>query len=287
MATFLKPCCAPRNTFSPDTTNHQPQSPMDNINPPPPILPGSMSTPPLPPDDTPETHVPVTGFLGAVETILRQPRRVIHQLSQGSASLTAALLTVAILCAAFYGLVVGSFSMGTQLWAAPTKIVLGMLICGFICLPSLYIFSCLSGSEARLGTVFGLLAGLLALMTVLLIGFAPVAWVFSQSTTSRAMMGGLHLLFWVVATAFGIKFLRNGMEHLNVRSSGGLRIWTIIFVLVMVQMTTALRPLIGDAKDFLPTEKKFFLSHWLDSIKEESLQKKAETAEAAAAPGQQ
>jgi hypothetical protein len=224
----------------------------------------------------------VTGFFGAVESILRQPRRVIHQLGQGSATLTTALLTVAVLCAAFYGLVVGSFSMGTQLWAAPTKIVLGMLICGFICLPSLYIFSCLSGSEARLGTVFGLLAGLLALMTVLLIGFAPVAWVFSQSTTSRSMMGGLHLIFWVVATAFGIKFLLHGMEHLRVRSTGGLRIWTIIFVLVMLQMTTALRPLIGTSSTLLPTEKKFFLSHWLDSIRTESLEKKPGTAEAAA-----
>ena len=36
-------------------------------------------------------------------------------------------------------------------------------------------------------------------MTALLIGFAPVAWVFSQSTDSIFMMGLLHFCFWLVA----------------------------------------------------------------------------------------
>jgi hypothetical protein len=31
-------------------------------------------------------------------------------------------------------------------------------------------------------------------------------------------------------------------------------------------MTTALRPIIAPSKTFLPTEKKFFLANWFDSI---------------------
>ena len=61
--------------------------------------------------------------------------------------------------------------------------------------------------------MFGLVAGLLALMTVLLIGFAPVAWVFSQSTSSLVAMGALHLAFWLVATVFGLRFLFAGFRH--------------------------------------------------------------------------
>src|SRR5947208_8258627 len=187
---------------------------MDNINPmslPPPIPAGYSAA--LPPGENPEDKIPVTGFIGAVEAILRQPRRVIYQLAQGSStSLTAALLIIAVLCAGIYGLVVGTFSMGDQLWAAPVKIVLGLLVCAFICLPSLYIFSCLSGSDARLGTVLGLLAGLIALMTILLIGFAPVAWVFSQSTNSPVMMGILHLCFGFLALIFVVYFLVRGMH---------------------------------------------------------------------------
>jgi hypothetical protein len=254
---------------------------MDNLNPisaPPTIPPIPTHASALSPGENPGDTIPITGFISAVEAILRQPRRVIYQLGQSSpASLVAALLAIAIFSAGLYGLVVGSFSMGIQIWAAPAKLVIGMLICGFICLPSLYIFSCLSGSEARLSTVFGLLSGSLALMTILLIGFAPVAWVFSQSTSSPVMMGVLHLLFWFVATVFGIKFLFHGMHYLRLRSEAGLRIWTIIFILVMIQMTTALRPIIGTSETFLPKEKKFFLSHWAESIRKDSEDKKPAT----------
>jgi hypothetical protein len=114
--------------------------------------------------------------------------------------------------------------------------------------------------------VCGLLAGLLMLMTILLIGFAPVAWVFSQSTESLAWMGTLHLVFWFIATIFGLRFLETGFSHSNARSLAGFHIWVIIFLLVAVQMTTALRPILGKSETFLPTKKQFFLAHWGDCL---------------------
>jgi hypothetical protein len=162
--------------------------------------------------------------------------------------------------------VVGTFSNGVQLWAAPAKIAGGMLVSALICLPSLYIFTCLSGSQARLSEICGLLGGMLMLTTILLIGFAPVAWLFSQSTESVAWMGTLHLVFWFIATGFGLRFLSNAFTHSQARSQAGLSTWSIIFVLVAVQMTTALRPIVGKADTFLPREKKLFLAHWGDSL---------------------
>jgi hypothetical protein len=156
--------------------------------------------------------------------------------------------------------------MGDQLWAAPVKIAGGLLFATLICLPSLYIFTCLSGAQARLVEVCGLLAGLLMLMTILLVGFAPVAWIFSQSTESIAWMGTLHLAFWFVATIFGVRFLKNGFAEANARSQAGVNVWIIIFLLVAVQMTTALRPILGQSETFFPTEKKFFLVHWFDNV---------------------
>jgi hypothetical protein len=103
-------------------------------------------------------------------------------------------------------------------------------------------------------------------MTVLLIGFAPVAWLFSQSTESVVWMGVLHLAFWLVSTLFGLRFLENGFSHTQARSSVGLNVWIIIFILVAVQMTTALRPIVGKASTFFPTEKKFFVTHWGNSL---------------------
>jgi len=217
--------------------------------------------------ENPDEREPIPNFVVAVEAILRQPRRVMYQVRQpGAGRLIAAMLFVAVVCALIYGVVVGTFSMGQQLWAAPVKIACGMLISAVICLPSLYIFTCLSGSRARLGEICGLVAGLLMLMTILLVGFAPVAWLFSQSTESIIWMGALHLAFWFIAVFFGLRFLENGFSHSQARSTAGLNTWIIIFVLVCIQMTTALRPIVGKADTFLPTKKKFFVTHWGDSL---------------------
>jgi hypothetical protein len=248
---------------------------MDPLTPTNTAIPPSIPPPPQPPPwsrnlplgDSPEDREPVPNAIAAVEAILRHPRRIMYQLRQpGSGQLTGAMILVSIICALVYGVVVGTFSMGDQLWAAPVKIASGLLISALICLPSLYIFGCLSGSRARLAEMFGLVAGLLMLMTILLIGFAPVAWLFSQSTDSLPWMGALHLIFWFIATIFGLRFLSAGFSHSQARSNAGLATWMIIFILVAVQMTTALRPIVGKSNTFLPKDKRFFLAHWGDCL---------------------
>ena len=248
---------------------------MNDIHPTGPLIPPPIPPPPPPGypggrplGELPEEREPIPNAVAAVEAILRQPRGVMYQLRQpGSGGLIAGMLFVAVLCSVVYGVVVGTFSGGVQFWAAPVKIAGGLLISALICLPSLYIFACLSGSQARLAEIFGLVAGLLALMTILLIGFAPVAWLFSQSTGSVAWMGALHLIFWGIATVFGLRFLNAGFSHTQARSNAGFNTWVVIFVLVVLQMTTALRPIVGTADTLLPEEKQFFVSHWVDCLK--------------------
>lgn len=235
----------------------------------PPLIAAALPAPrgPQPLGENPEDCAPIPNVVAVIEAVLRQPRRVMYHLRQpGAGRLVCLMLLVALVCSLLYGLVVGTFSMGPQLWAAPVKISGGLLVTALICLPSLYIFTCLGGSQARLVEMGGLLAGLLMLMTVLLVGFAPVAWLFSQSTGSVPWMGSLHLLFWFIATVFGVRFLTHGFSHSKARSAAGLRLWILIFVLVALQMTTALRPLVGDAETFLPQEKIFFLSHWAQCL---------------------
>jgi hypothetical protein len=174
---------------------------------------------------------------------------------------------------AVYGLVLGTFSGGTQLWAAPLKAVLGLAVSALICLPSLYIFACLGGARVRLKEVIGLLAGLAALMSLLLVGFAPIAWVFGQSTESVVWMGFLHLAFWIVATAFAFRLFFAGFRALGESGGLGLKAWTLLFILVVLQMTTALRPFLGTSSSLLPVEKRFFLTHWVRCFQEPLVQR--------------
>jgi len=260
---------------------------MSPTNPTPPPI--AVNVPPLPtqpqpapasprgnaPGDDPVEREPIADLFAAIEAILRQPRRVMFQVTRAnSRPLIAGMLWIALLSAAVYGLVVGTFSGGEQLWRAPLKIATGLVLTALICLPSLYIFACLSGSNARLIEVIGLVSGMLALMTVLLIGFAPVAWVFSQSTESVAAMGALHLVFFLVALCFGVRFLQSSFDRLSPQTeSGPLGVWVIIFLLVALQMTTALRPIVGTSETFLPTDKKFFASHWYSTVADTAAKK--------------
>jgi hypothetical protein len=245
---------------------------MNETNPIPPNVPPQFP-PPLPPlissapGENPEERVPLGSPITAIEAILRQPRRVMYQLRQpGAGPLMFYLLIIAIVSALIYGFVVGTFSGHQQLWIAPVKVAGGMLFSTLICLPSLYIFACLSGSQARLAEVFGLVMGMLMLTNILLIGFAPVAWLFSQSTESVNWMGTLHLVFFFIAAIFGLRFLKTAFSHSHARSDAGFNTWLVIFILVVVQMTTALRPIVGTSDTFFPKEKKFFLSYWSECL---------------------
>src|SRR5439155_16978854 len=87
------------------------------------------SAPSLPLGEGPDERAPIPSVIAAIESILRQPRRVLFQLRQpGAGRLIAAMLLVSVVCSLTYGFVVGTFSNGVQLWAAPLKISLGLLI---------------------------------------------------------------------------------------------------------------------------------------------------------------
>lgn len=214
------------------------------------------------------------GIVSAAEGLLRVPGRILFEMRNGSrAALAWALLALAAACFAAYGLTIGVFSGGGQLWQAPLKILVGISLCALICYPSLVVFALLSGSDTSLGEIGVLLAGTVALAGLLLLGLGPVSWVFSQSTESVAFMGALHLLFWAIALQCGLRFLAGAAGFLHGGRGRHLLVWSVVFTLVSLQMTTTLRPIVGTADRFFAAEKKFFLAHWAETIDATSRQR--------------
>ena len=223
------------------------------------------------PDPKPDTTLTLPdnpGLVTTFETLLKQPVALLNTLvhTSGSSKIVRNLIVTAAACLAVFGLILGTYSMGTQLWAAPVKITLGMFAAGLICLPSLYIFSCLSGLDVKIPSVAGVMFATLCLMALLLLGFTPVVWIFSQSTDSIVFMGTLTLLFWTVAAYFGLGLISRTAESLGITQRSHLTVWMAIFVLVALQMSTFLRPIIGSSERFLTNEKKFFLTHWSEQL---------------------
>lgn len=210
-----------------------------------------------------DAPLPSRGALAVVEGLLKLPANVMHEVRHGASmpwKLTAVVVTTMLVT----GLCLAAFSGGLQFLMVPLKLSLGMLACALICLPSLYIFSALSGGgRVSLREAFGALMLGVALTGVLLVGFAPVSWVFSQATDSAGVIGALHLIFFLVSAHFGLRLTRRALAERAGRPVPALALWTFVFLLVVVQMSTTLRPLAGPFEGLALAPKQFFLEHWL------------------------
>ena len=211
------------------------------------------------------------GPMVIVEHLLKRPAHVLGRARQPRPGQLAAWLAVVIvLCVAVYGVVVGTFTGGQQIWAAPVKIIVGTVSSALFCLPGLYMAACLSGRDVKVGEVAGDLLAAVALSSLLLLGFAPAAWLFSVSTRSIVFIGALHLFLWFVGTIAGLRLLNLALGNGRSIFRGHLLLWCLMFVLVSLQMTTTLRPLLGSSGQFLTPEKKFFVEHWWDCTQRDS-----------------
>lgn len=205
--------------------------------------------------------------LASVEALLKRPARLVYEMTHGSATrIIGILAAITVICMLVYGFIMGTFSGGDQLWAVPVKVVAGMFLAAAICLPSLYIFSSLGGSRLSFRDVLGVLMLTLALTSVLLVGLAPVTWIFSQSTETAVFMGVMHLTFWGIGLSFGFRLLSRAFGLMNERGTSTLAIWGAIFIAVTLQMTSTLRPLVGRYEGPNLLGKKCFLTHWSDSL---------------------
>ena len=203
-----------------------------------------------------------------VEALLKRPAALVYEIEQGRRWPVILALVIAMCgCLAIYGLVMGSFAGGVQYWTAPLKVAGGTVLSAMLCLPSLYIFNSLSGGRLTLPQTTGLLALFVALLGVLGLGFAPILWIFAQSTNGAAFMGFLHLACWIVGWLFGVKLLLAASTLVNRRPVALLRVWSVLFLVVTLQMSTALRPLItAPVNGLFDGGKLFFVTNWLNCM---------------------
>jgi hypothetical protein len=200
------------------------------------------------------------------EALLRRPHSLVARLAEANHGATGKFAVMAIVSIALFGFVLGCFAKHEQLWAAPAKITAGLIFSCVICFPSLYIFSTLAGAKVTISQLAACLAGALALAGLLLLGFAPAMWIFAESTDSLGFMGSLAVGSWMIAVVFALRFLKSVIFATGGTQKGPLAIWSAVFLLVTLQMTTSLRPILGRSDVLLTQEKKFFLQHWFDTF---------------------
>jgi hypothetical protein len=165
----------------------------------------------------------------------------------------------AILCYAAYGVAAGFFQGGAQIGVALIKAPLILLGSLALCIPSLYVFTALSGTQLDARGFAKALAGFAGIAGLILIALMPVIWLFSVSTISLEFVVWLHIFAWLIALAFGRRFLVGAFGAAG-RAAG---LWLVLMLLVSLQMTTYLRPVLWrDAgQPLFAREKMSFFSH--------------------------
>jgi hypothetical protein len=207
---------------------------------------------------------PDPGLRELFDALLRSPQHLAEGFETTNfTNVFLKLLGIAMVSLLTFGFVLGCFSRNDQLWAAPVKVLGGMLFAALICFPSLYVFSTLARARFSPKSMLLSLTGAVALGGMLLLGLAPALWIFVESTSSFGFMGFLCVLAWVVSLFFALRFIKSCTRSAGAVSHGPVLVWSILFVLVTLQLSTTLRPLLGESEQFLQLgEKRFFLEHW-------------------------
>ena len=129
-----------------------------------------------PPEAPPELIAEPITLTVLVQQLLRSPQNVFYSVQRGAKLPWGALILSMLVTFAIFGFILGLFSAGTQLWAAPLKVAMGISFSVLLCTPSLFIFANLSGKKLGLKDVLSCLVCGVCIISLLLFGFVPVLY---------------------------------------------------------------------------------------------------------------
>ena len=132
-----------------------------------------------------------------LEGPLKSPLWVIQQieLDQNWWRKGGFLIVCGLVFHTLYGLATGAFGGWDGALMTALKAPLIALCSLGLCLPSLYIVSCIGGLRITLSQTFALASCVLAVVGLLLLGLTPVAWLFSASTNIGLNFGSKLISF--------------------------------------------------------------------------------------------
>lgn len=194
--------------------------------------------------------------------IFRSLDRLLRHPDESHALNPIALLAGAILCYVLYGLGSGFFQGGWSIGLAVMKIPLIILGSLALCIPSLYVFSALTGVEYTPRAFATALAGFAGVAGLLLVALMPVIWLFSVSTISLTFVVWLHVTVWVITLFFAHRFLASTAP----KAHFAIGVWLMLLFFVSLQMTTYVRPVLwrAEGEALFAQKKQSFVGHLSD-----------------------
>ena len=121
-----------------------------------------------------------------------------------------------------------------------------------ICLPTLYFFDLISGSERSFGQYLALLLSSMSIISVMLFCFAPITLLFRLSINDYEFFKLFNVFIFAVTGFIGINFFYRAMLFLNEQDTDKPKYrnsifkgWLVLYAFVGSQLGWTLRPFFG------------------------------------------
>lgn len=153
---------------------------------------------------------------------------------------------------ALYGAIIGSTNGALQMLSSAFKLPALYLLTLIICLPTLYFLDIIFGSKRIFMQYLALLMASMAMISVMLFGFAPVTIFFRLSINDFRFFQILNLLILSLTGLIGINFFYRSMMSLMAQEAESsknraklIQGWLFLYGFVGSQLGWTLRPFFG------------------------------------------
>jgi hypothetical protein len=162
------------------------------------------------------------------------------------------LLVSSSIFIALYGAIIGSTHGWLQILSSAFKLPALYLLTLLICLPTLYFLDIIFGSKRTFGQYLALLLASMAMISVMLFGFAPVTLFFRLSINDYNFFLLLNIVVLTLTGIIGIRFFYRSMLSLIEQESESspnrhklIKAWLFLYGFVGSQLGWTLRPFFG------------------------------------------
>jgi hypothetical protein len=190
-----------------------------------------------------------------IEKILRNRLGFFEEIREGIGlgEKIRAMVVSSVTFFALYGAVMGSTHSLWQTLSSAVKLPVLFLATLFVCVPSLYFFGLLFGSQQSLRQNLTLILTAVTITSVLLLSMAPITLFFLLTApTQYQFFKLLNVGIFAAAGLMGVVFLYQGMKIVSGVDQAGagtrkwvIIIWMLVYAFVGSQMAWTIRPFIG------------------------------------------
>ncbi len=191
---------------------------------------------------------------GLLMQFLRDRHQFIDDIRQGVKlnKKIVSLLISSCLFFALYGAIMGSTGNYLQILSSAIKLPALYLLTMIICLPTLFFFDIINGSKQTFNQYLAILLSAMAIISVMLFGFAPITLFFRLSINDTLFFKLLNVAILGLTGIFGVSFFYQNILAVTQEDFSNssyrnkvLKGWLILYAFVGSQLGWTLRPFFG------------------------------------------